>query len=596
MTPTAATSSAPSPFAVFRNRSFSLMWTGQLISTIGSALTSLAASIYVYHVTNSALSVGLMLMATAAPTILVGLIAGVFVDRYDRKKIMIAADLIRAVLVCSLPFLLPLSIGWLYVIVALSSAVGQFFEPAYESLLPEIASDQELAAANSFIAISSFGATAVGFAASGLIGSQNVNIAFWLDAVSFLLSAFCIFLIKFPKLAAQEATTVKVVLRNLRAGAKFLINSPMLRSLFLVSIPLFVSFGLANSLLLPFAKNALHATESQYGLQEGLTSIGFVVGSLLMARLTERLREGQWIAISIIGMALAGIGYSLMVSIPIAIGIQVASGLLNAPSSVGRRLIVQRNTPREMRGRVNSAFAVSRDVMFLFGMAAAGLADVIDVRIMYLIASLILLGSGAMSLIARGLGQPAAEWRRAMTLLRTAPSTSGLGIGRAAMLADMDKLIGLLPSLSTLSAKDRSDFVAHSIVHEAPAGTPIIRVGERGDTAFFILSGRVVAGLPTPDGGYRGLSALNAGDFFGEIAALTGAARTANVVADEPTTVLQVSAKTMRSLMTNAQLSQLFLSKITERLSRTSVSDLPRFAGYDQQSLRDLRTAPADAS
>ncbi|HZY43524.1 MAG TPA: MFS transporter [Anaerolineae bacterium] len=596
MTPTAVTSSAPSPFAVFRNRSFSLMWTGQLISTIGSALTSLAASIYVYHVTNSALSVGLMLMATAAPTILVGLIAGVFVDRYDRKKIMIAADLIRAVLVFLLPILLPVSIVWLYVIVALSSAVGQFFEPAYESLLPEIATDAELAAANSFIAISSFGATAIGFAASGLIGSQNVNIAFWVDAVSFLLSAFCILLIKFPKLAAQEATTVKVVLRNLKAGAKFLINSPMLRSLFIVSIPLFVSFGLANSLLLPFAKNALHATESQYGLQEGLTSIGFVVGSLLMARLTERLREGQWIAISIIGMALAGIGYSLMVSIPIAIGIQMASGLLNAPSSVGRRLIVQRNTPREMRGRVNSAFAVSRDVMFLFGMAAAGLADVIDVRIMYLIASLILLGSGALSLIARGLGQPAAEWRRAMTLLRTAPSMSGLGLGRAALLADMDKLVGLLPSLSTLSAKDRSDFVAHSIVNEAPAGTTIIRVGEQGDTAFFILSGRVVAGLPTPDGGYRGLSALNAGDFFGEIAALTGAARTANIVADEPTTVLQVPAKTMRALMTNAQLSQLFLSKITERLSRTSVSDLPRFAGYDQQSLRDLRTAPAAES
>jgi CRP-like cAMP-binding protein len=295
-------------------------------------------------------------------------------------------------------------------------------------------------------------------------------------------------------------------------------------------------------------------------------------------------------------MALDSIWYSYSNTIGMGIFLIGVSGFVNAPSFIGRQLVIQRATPREMRGRVNSAFAVSRDVMFLFGMAAAGLADVIDVRIMYLIASLILLGSGALSLIARGLGQPAAEWRRAMTLLRTAPSMSGLGLGRAALLADMDKLVGLLPSLSTLSAKDRSDFVAHSIVNEAPAGTTIIRVGEQGDTAFFILSGRVVAGLPTPDGGYRGLSALNAGDFFGEIAALTGAARTANIVADEPTTVLQVPAKTMRALMTNAQLSQLFLSKITERLSRTSVSDLPRFAGYDQQSLRDLRTAPAAES
>ena len=81
-----------SPFAIFRNRNFSLMWTGQLISTMGTALTSLAASIYVFRLTDSASSVGLMLMATAAPSLLVGLFAGVFVDRYDRKKIMIVCD------------------------------------------------------------------------------------------------------------------------------------------------------------------------------------------------------------------------------------------------------------------------------------------------------------------------------------------------------------------------------------------------------------------------------------------------------------------------------------------------------------------------
>jgi CRP-like cAMP-binding protein/predicted MFS family arabinose efflux permease len=585
------TVTTPSPFAVFRNRSFALMWTGQLVSTIGSALTSLAASIYVYAKTGSALSVGLMLMATAAPTILVGLIAGVFVDRYDRKKIMIAADLIRAALVFMLPILLPQSMVWLYVIVALSSAVGQFFEPAYESVLPEVATDQELAAANSFIAISSFGATAVGFAASGLIGSANVSLAFYLDALTFLISATCIFFLRVPKTAAQERTTVKVVWRNLRAGGKFLINTPMLRSMFLVSLPIFIAFGLGNSLLLPFARNALGATESQYGLQEGLTSIGFVVGSLLMARLTDRLREGQWIAISIIGMGLASVGYSLMTSIPIAIGIQVVSGLLNAPSSVGRRLVVQRNTPREMRGRVNSAFAVSRDVMFLLGMAAAGLADVLGVRVMVLISAVLLLAAGLWVLVIRGLGQPAAEWRRAMQLLRTAPATSGLGLGRAAVLADMDKLVGLLPTLSSLKAKDRLDFIAHSIVNEAPASTTIVRIGDTGDTAFFILQGRAVAGIARSDGSYRGLSTMLPGDFFGEIAALTGAARTANVVADEPTTVLQVPAKAMRALMSKPELSQLFLSKITERLGRTSVSDLPRFAGYDQQSLRDLRTA-----
>ncbi|HKY54617.1 MAG TPA: MFS transporter, partial [Anaerolineales bacterium] len=96
---TNATPASLSPFAVFRNRNFSLLWTGQLVETIGNALTSIAASIYVFRQTGSALSVGLMLMATAAPSLLVGLFAGVFVDRYDRRKIMIGADVLRAILV-----------------------------------------------------------------------------------------------------------------------------------------------------------------------------------------------------------------------------------------------------------------------------------------------------------------------------------------------------------------------------------------------------------------------------------------------------------------------------------------------------------------
>src|SRR5512137_2501641 len=132
--PHAGSSAKPSTFSVFRNRSFTLMWTGQLVSTVGSALTSLAASILVFRLTGSALSVGLMLMATALPTLFVGLIAGVFVDRTDRRRMMIFADLGRMVLVFLLPTLIPHNIAFLYIIVALSSAVGQFFDPAYSSV------------------------------------------------------------------------------------------------------------------------------------------------------------------------------------------------------------------------------------------------------------------------------------------------------------------------------------------------------------------------------------------------------------------------------------------------------------------------------
>src|SRR5512138_527921 len=520
-----------SPFSVFRNRNFSLMWSGQLVSTMGSALTSLAASIYVYRLTGSALSVGLMLMATAAPSLLVGLFAGVFVDRYDRKKIMIAADLVRAALVFLIPILSPHGIACVYVIVALTSAIGQFFDPAYESVLPEVASEEELAAANSLIAISSFGSTAIGFAASGLIASAaDISWAFWLDTVSFAFSALCIFLMRFQHVAVDESTSASIVVQNLRAGVRELFNTPILRSLFFLQVPVFIASGLVNSLLLPFARRALGATEFEYGIQEALTSVGFVIASLLLAGMFDRMREGAWMLISYIGMATAGVIYSFMHSIPLAILAISISGFFSAPGAIGRRLVVQRNAPREMRGRINSVLFVSRDVMFLIGMAAAGLADLIDVRIMYLAASLILLLAAGLVMLLPGLRQEGNEWKQALRMLRAAPAAAGLGLGRPALPADMDRLIGVVPSLASLSDRERTSLLHSARVVDVPAGAAILRRGEAGDAAFFILDGCIVAGLTEQGGDYHSLETMTVGDLFGEIAALTGAARRADVV------------------------------------------------------------------
>jgi MFS family permease len=345
---------------------------------------------------------------------------------------------------------------------------------------------------------------------------------------------------------------------------------------------------------LPFALRALKATEFEYGLQEGLTSLGFVAGSLLIAGIFDRMREGAWIATGFIVMALTSMVYSFTNSIPLAIAIVAVSGFFNAPSAIGRRLVVQRNTPREMRGRVNSVFFVTRDVLFLIGMAAAGLADFIDVRWMYFSSAILLLGGGILVLVLPGLRQNKAEWKQALNLLKSAPAGTGLGVGRLALPADLDALAGLLPSLSTLSAKERDMFISQAHVVEAPAGTTILRHGESDDAAYFILSGKAVAGIAAGEGNYRSLSSMTPGEFFGEIAALTGAARTADVVAAENSSLLQVPAQALRNLMGNPTLSALFLAKMTERLNRTSINELPRFAGVDQQDVRELRTAPVE--
>jgi len=584
---------APGMFSVFRNRRFALLWTAQLVSTIGSSLTDLAAAIFVFNVTHSALNVGLTLMVTAIPTLFVGLFAGVFVDRFDRRRILQLSDLLRGLLVLAIPFLVVDgdNIAELYVILFLAAVVRQFFDPAWESVLPEIATEEELARANSFLSISSFGSTAIGFAAAGLLAGVNIHLPFIIDAGTFLFSFLCVTLVKLPKHAdtPEESTSVGVVVSNLKSGAKTLWELPTLRSLLIAALPVNLSFGLWNVLLLPMAIRELHASEAEYGLQEGLTSVGFAVAALLMAKYIDRLPEIEWMTASVIGMGLFGVAYGLAPNIQVAIVIVMFSGFLNAPFGIARRTLLQRNIPRAMRGRVFSAFFVTRDVTFLLGMAGAGLADIYPVRDLVIISSVVLIGAGVLHAVLPGLRQPANEWRRALQLLGTAPHAPTLAEGRAATMLDFDRLTDVLPEIGGLAINRRPAFLHGATFHRADHGMAIVKVGDKGDSAFFVLGGKAVAGVPQDGSNYRALSTMGPGDFFGEIAAITGSPRTANVIAEDDLELIQVPGATLKSLLEVPVMEKLIDSKLAERLTRTADADLVRLAGLNQGDLRALR-------
>ena len=590
---TAATAPAPSMFAVFRKRDFSLLWTAQLISTAGSALTDLAAAIYVFRVTGSALAVGLTLMVTAVPSLVVGLLAGVFVDRHDRKLIMMVTCLIQAVTVGLIAVVLgidAIALPGLFVLLLVNAGFKQFFDPAHDSLIPEMASDDELAAANSFLSIAAFGSTAIGFAGAGLLAAFDLRFAFIIDATSFVICALLIKLMgRYEMPTPDDEASVEVILANLKSGLGTLFGTQVLRSLFLVGALMFFSFGLWNVLLLPMSLRELHATEFQYGLQEGLTSVGFVLGSFFMARFSSKLPEPIWVAVGLTAMGIAGVLYASATSIPFAILLVTISGFFNSPTSVARSVLLQRNTPREMRGRVFSAYYVMRDVIFLFGMAGAGLADIINVRVLITFASVLLFGSAAIALVAPGLGIRALRAARArLEEAETAPALGGTPL-RPATLADFDRLVGKLSTFARLSPSQRDAFVRDANVREVPAGTRILEHGDTASSAYFILDGSATAGIPDGDS-YRGLSTMGAGDFFGEIAALTGSPRTADVVADSETTLMEVPADALRATMAVPEIQKLVFSTLTSRLLRTESADLPRLAGQDQEALRDLRT------
>ncbi|MFN8630075.1 MAG: MFS transporter [Chloroflexota bacterium] len=609
MTAAAAPGVQPSSTAVFRKPDFALLWLAQLVSTAGSSLTDLAAGILVYERTGSAFLVGATLMAAAIPTVLVGLIAGVFVDRWDKRRVMVVTSLVQAVAVALIPLLVGVHIAFLFAALLVNAGLRQFFDPAYESLIPEIATDDELAAANAYLSIASFGSTAIGFAGAGLLASAlSVDWAFWIDAVTFLFAAACIALlrIRVPVAAEQEPTSVGLVAANLRVGLATIWHTPTLRSLFLVIAPAFFSFGLWNVLLLPMAIRELGATEFEYGIQEGVTSLGFVVGSLVMARWSDRLPTGTWIFVGALGMGLSGLAYAGSPVIWVAIVFAIISGGFNSPMSVARQTLLQRHTPRELRGRVVSALFAARDLVFLLGMACAGLADIVNVRVLLAFCAVLLLIVAAASLVAPGIGRPAAEWRRGLAALRAAEAAEAAAAegeaeppplpARPATPADFDRLVARMPTFKRLSRAQRAGFIDAATVREVPADTRLVSRGETASTAAFILAGEAVAGIGDA-GGWRVLSVMGPGEVFGEIAALTGSARTADVVAVEPTTLLEVPGQALRDVMVVPEISRLLLATLRERLLRTDQTDLPRIASLDQASLRELRTQapPAEA-
>ena len=579
-----------SPTSVFHKRDFSLLWVAMLVNTAGSALTDLAAGIYVFEKTHSTLLVGATLMAAAVPSLVVGLIAGVFVDRLDRKKIMVWSALIQAVVVALIPFLIGIHVAFLFVALLFNSGVKQFFDPAYNAVIPEVASDEELEAANAFLSIASFGTTAIGFAGAGLLASININFAFWIDSLTFLFAAGAIMLLRVKSSGEVSGdTSIRAVIDNLGSGVATIVQTPMLRSLFLLGAPVFFAFGLWNVLLLPMAIRELHGSDFEYGLQEGLTSVGFVVGSLFMAKYSDRLPTGLWVFVGCFGMGISGILYGLSPFISVAIVFVVISGFFNSPSAVARSTLMQRYTPREMRGRVFSSNAVMRDVVFLVGMAGAGIADIVGVRELLIVSAVILIVVSAAALVAPGVGRPAAEWRHALAALRAAP-TGAVHAARPATMADFEVLVGHLATFTRLSGPQRAAFIGSAQVRDVPAGARVITRGELATSAYFILDGDAAAGIPEADGGYRGLSTMTSGDFFGEIGALTGSARTADVVVTRPTTLLEVPADALRGAMEVPEVQRLINDTLAERLLRSNQPDLPRLSSMDQDALRDLRT------
>ena len=426
----------------------------------------------------------------------------------------------------------------------LNAGVKQFFDPAHDSLIPELANDEELAGANSFLSIASFGSTAIGFAGAGLLASTvDLTWAFIIDAASFVVCAFLISTMgRYPMPKPEEEASVAVIVTNLRSGIATLFGTPILRSLFLVGAFMFFSFGLWNVLLLPFSIRELHATEFEYGLQEGLTSVGFVVGSFFMARFSNRLPEPLWLVVGLVGMG-GGRHPLRPVDVDPAGDRAGDDHRLLQLAGVGRPLgaAPTPHAPRDARARVLGVLCHARH--HLPDRDGRGRPRrrgryppahrrglVPPVRL------------AAFALVAPVLGWPRCAQREHACANRKTPRRSRARRSVPRRHRTSAASPSRFPSFAGLADDQRDAFLRDARIRDVPAGTRVVEHGDVASAAYFILEGQATAGIPE-EGGYRGLSTMGAGDFFGEIAALTGSPRTADVVADTNLTVVEVPAE-----------------------------------------------------
>jgi CRP-like cAMP-binding protein len=210
-----------------------------------------------------------------------------------------------------------------------------------------------------------------------------------------------------------------------------------------------------------------------------------------------------------------------------------------------------------------------------------------DVRLLFLLSSCVLLLSFFVVLLLPDLRQPAAQWRRTIDLLRGVEAAPRLGAGRPATLSEVDRFIHHVPELAGMSRKERTRLASAALVAEAPGGKVVTYRGEVSDATYFILKGSVGAGVLRDDE-YVILNYIREGEFFGEVAALTGMARTANIITEEDSEFLILPSRVMRGLVKkHPSLNVMLHTLIGERLSQT---EMPRGTSFDQQLLRDLRT------
>lgn len=391
---------------IIRSGSYFPLWLGQLISNFGDTLNYVALVVLVYRLTGSGLAVSLTVVFEIVPVLLLAPIAGVVIDRFPRKNIMVVSDLVRAGLALLLAF--TGQVWQVYIIVPLLAAASVFFNPTMQAVIPNLVDEESLLAANSvgwttgqLVQILASGL------AGGLIAVTGTAPAFGINALTFIFSALMISRLPLARHAGNMEDDSKQGLggwlRALRTGLRHVRDDRFLSRLLVVQALASLSVGATGALLIVLSEQHLRLPSEGFAWLLVAIGAGALLGPLLLGSFTSNYRNTRLLFVPYIIRGVGDILIAILTSLPIALLILFVYGLNTSTGMVVYSSLMQSEVDEQIRGRVYSLMDATWNLLRLVSLGVGGVAvEWLGIQGVYYIGGGLLIGSGALGLALLG--------------------------------------------------------------------------------------------------------------------------------------------------------------------------------------------------
>ncbi len=368
------------------NRNYRYTWLGQVVSETGDAFNNIAVFSLTVEATGSGLVVSGVMLARAIPAVLAGPVAGVVLDRFDRRRIMIASDLIRAVVALGFILTVHHPQSWLlYVLSGLLMFASPFFTSGRTAILPALASAEQLHTANSVTQTTQWATLTVGTLLAGVcVARFGYAWAFLWNSASFLFSAVAIALLRAAPGTFRAVRAPGVALRLVRGwseyreGLAYMRATPLIFGIAMISVGWATGGGAAQILFTLFGEQVFHRGASGIGLIWGFAGVGLLIGGALGHLIGRRAAFRTYkrvITVAYITHGAAYIVFSEMQAFWLALLFICASRVGMAVTSVLNYSQLLQHTRDEFRGRVFATLESVRWAVMMLSMAAAGVCS-----------------------------------------------------------------------------------------------------------------------------------------------------------------------------------------------------------------------------